>query len=225
MKRLICALGLLSVLRCTDKEKSTGQEKSSNAVVQQAENSASSRSVEPSSTRPSQPNSPVAGVTTWTYDKKIGKDGNTVYKAVLISPTVLNFDFPYTGGSSATLTLRHKNSLTYVYLEVSTGQFNRSFQGGNASIRFDGKPPVRYSLSAAENGRANIVFFDSPQKLISQMKGARKMVVDVEFEARANDTSNLRLAAYAGIIESSKPWLVDKPDEPMPKPQGYPFSG
>lgn len=184
MKRLIYAVSLLSVLSCTDKEKSTGQEKASTPVVQQTGDSAGSRSDEPSSPKLDRKNSPVAGTTTWTYEKTIGKDGNPVYKAVLVSPTVLNFDFPYTGGSTVTLTLRHKNSLTYAYLEVSKGQFNRSFQGGNASIRFDGKPPVRYSLSAAENGRANIVFFDAAQKLINQMKGARKLVVDVEFDGQ-----------------------------------------
>lgn len=184
MKRLICALGLLSVLSCTDKKRSTSQEKASSPVVQQIENSAISRSNEPPSPKPNQQNSLAAGTTTWTYEEKIGKDGTTVYKAVLVSPTVLNFEFPYTGGSLVTLTLRHKNSIPYAYLEVSKGQFNRSFQGGSASIRFDGKSPVRYSLSAAENGRANIVFFDSAQKLINQMKGARTMVVDVEFDGQ-----------------------------------------
>ncbi|GAB3794543.1 hypothetical protein GCM10028819_08540 [Spirosoma humi] len=184
MKRLIYALSLLSVLSCTDKKKATGQEKASTLVTQRAADSASSRLNEPSSPKPGQQSRAVADVTTWTYEKSIGKDGSTVYKAALVSPTVLNFGFPYTGGSTATLTLRHTHNSTYTYLEISNGQFNRSFQGGNASIRFDGKPPVRYSLSAAENGRANIVFFDSAQKLISQMKGARKMIVDVEFEGQ-----------------------------------------
>ncbi|AKD55765.1 hypothetical protein [Spirosoma radiotolerans] len=185
MKRLIYAVTLLSVLSCTDNEKSASQEKTSPSTGQQPENSAGAPSNEPSSSpKSSQQNSPATGATTWTYENKVDKDGKTVNKAVLTSPTVLNFDFPYTGGSTVTLTLRHKNSLTYSYLEVSKGQFNRSFQGGNASIRFDGKPPVRYSLSAAENGRANIVFFDSAQMLINQMKGARKMVVDVEFEGQ-----------------------------------------
>lgn len=184
MKQLICALILLSVLSCTDKKKSTGHKKASTTVVQRTGDSASSRSDKLSSSKLSQKNSPVLSKTTWTYEKTTGKDGNTVYKAVLVSPTVLNFAFPYTGGSTVTLTLRHKNSIPYAYLEVSKGQFNRSFQGGNASIRFDGKPPVRYSLSAAENGRANIVFFDSAQKLINQMKGARTMIVDVEFEGQ-----------------------------------------
>lgn len=186
MKRLIYVVSLLAMLSCTDNKKSTGQEKAIPAVVQQTENSASTRSDESSSTKPGPTTSPAPGTTTWTYEQTIGKDGQTVYKAILASPTVLNFDFPYTGGSTATLTLRYKNSLTYAYLEVSNGQFNRSFQGGNASIRFDGKAPVRYSLSAAENGRANIVFFDSPDKLIDQMKRARTMVVDVAFDGQGN---------------------------------------
>lgn len=181
MKRLICAVGLLAVLSCTNNEKSTRQEEAGPDTAQQLSPPASLSANESSSTQATLKNRVTGIATKWAYEKKVDKAGNTVYKAAINSPTVLNFEFPYEGGSTATLTLRHKNDLAYVYLEVSKGQFNRSFQSGTASIRFDGRPAVRYSLSAAENGRANIVFVDSPQKLINQIKGARKMVVDIEF--------------------------------------------
>ena len=197
MKRLIYVVGLLSILSCTTKEKSIRQEKPGPDTAPQSSPPASISTNGSSSVKVNQKNSGNGAAIKWAYEKKVDKDGNTVYKAAINSPTVLNFDFPYAGGSTATLTLRHKNDVAYVYLEVSRGQFNRSFQGGNASIRFDGKPPVRYSLSAAENGRANIVFFDSPQKLISQMKGARTMVVDIKFSGQGTrhiefTTSGLR---------------------------------
>lgn len=124
----------------------------------------------------------------WIYEKRVDKSGSTVYKAANTSLTVLNFTFPYAGGSAATLTLRHKNNQTYLYLEVSRGQFNRTFQGGSARISFDGKSPKSYSFSAAENGRANIIFFDNEGKLVSQMKAAKKMTIDVEFYAQGRRT-------------------------------------
>ncbi|GAB2540356.1 hypothetical protein [Spirosoma aerophilum] len=124
----------------------------------------------------------------WLYEKRVDKTGSTVYKASNTSLNVLNFRFPYEGGSSATLTLRHKNDLTYLYLEVSRGQFNRTFQGGTARIAFDRKPAKNYSFSAAENGRANIIFFDNEATLVSQMKGAQKMAIDIEFYAQGRRT-------------------------------------
>ncbi|GAB3725627.1 hypothetical protein [Spirosoma lituiforme] len=184
MKRLICAVSLLSALSCTNEERSTRQELSGSDSAQALSPPTSLSATESSSANSKLKNSTGGVAIKWAYEKKVDKEGNTVYKAAINSPTVLNFDFPYEGGSTATLTIRQKNDVSYVYLEVSKGQFNRSFQGGNASIRFDDKPPVRYSLSAAENGRANIVFFDSPQKLINQLKGAQKMIVDVEFHGQ-----------------------------------------
>ncbi|WP_461146679.1 hypothetical protein [Spirosoma pulveris] len=124
----------------------------------------------------------------WVYETKVDKSGSKVYKASVTSPTPLEFSFPYAGGSVATLTIRHKNDDTFLYLEISRGQFNRTFQGGNARIAFDDKQARNYTFSAAENGRANIIFFDDAAKLISQMKKAQKMTVIVEFYAQGRRT-------------------------------------
>jgi hypothetical protein len=130
------------------------------------------------------PGTPVrlpAKAGTWTYEKRVDKTGQTVYKASVVASNVLEFEYPYTGGSIATLTIRRGSENTHVYIDVSKGQFNRSFQEGRARVRFDNKAPVTYLLSAAANGRANIVFFDADQKLINQMKAAKNMTVDVSF--------------------------------------------
>lgn len=134
--------------------------------------------------------SPDAGH--WIYEET-----RTGYKAFTVSPDVLHFKFPYEGGSTATLTLRRRSGETHAYIEVSKGQFNRSFQGGTARVRFDNRPSVSYPLIAAANGRANILFFANEQQLIDQLKGARKMVVTVEFTGQDTrditfGTANLR---------------------------------
>lgn len=121
---------------------------------------------------------------TWAYEKTVDQTGNIVYKASVTSSNLLQFAYPYTGGSTATLVIREKDGSPQVYIEVANGQFNRSFQNGSARIRFDAKPPVTYPLSAAANGRANIVFFDAERKLISQIKAAENMTVQVVFDGQ-----------------------------------------
>lgn len=137
---------------------------------------------------------PSGSVTSWQYTKTVDNEGREVSKASVTSPDLLEFDFPYAGGSTATLTLRRRAGTTHVYIQVSKGQFNRSYQGGQASVRFDGGSPVSYAFSAAENGSASVIFFDSEQALINRLKAADKMVVIVEFEGQGNRQITFRTA-------------------------------
>lgn len=124
---------------------------------------------------------PAAATKGWAYEKTADKFKGRVQRASLVSANTIQFDYPYTGKTPATLTIRERDGNTTVYIEVDKGQFNRSFQNGNAKVRFDGKAPVTYPLTAAANGRANIVFFDVDQKLINQIKAARTMTVAINF--------------------------------------------
>ncbi|ADB37823.1 hypothetical protein [Spirosoma linguale] len=162
---------------------------------------ASNQSVKPeqtSSTKSISDAKPTLPAGKWTYEKKVvDKAGSIVYKASIASPTPLNFSFPYAGGSVATLTIRHRNDDTFLYLEISRGQFNRTFQGGSARIAFDNQPARNYSFSAAENGRANIIFFDDAAKLITQMKKAQRMTINVEFYAQGRRTIDFSTATLS----------------------------
>jgi len=135
---------------------------------------------------------PAVAATTPDAGHWIYEETRTGYKAFTVSPTVLNFPFPYEGGATATLTLRRRSGETHVYIDVSKGQFNRSFQGGTARVRFDNRPAVSYPLVAAANGRANILFFAREQSLIDQLRKARTMVVTVEFAGQ--DTRDIRFS-------------------------------
>lgn len=192
MKAFFYALSLLTLFACSGKEKSGRL-----TVADSVETTSASSPAQPvggSSSNPASKKPTTIIVTKWLYEKTIDKAGRTVYKASINSPNLLQFGFPYAGGSTATLTIRKRDSDTHVYLHVSKGQFNRSFQGGNANIRFDGNPARSYAFSAAENGSANIIFFDSEQKLIDKMKAARKMIVDIEFYAQGKRQIEFEIA-------------------------------
>jgi hypothetical protein len=192
MRFILYTMTVLALSACSGKKKESSTTVS-NTISSPASTNPTS-SVKPKSDAPVLKNELLPDADTWKYEKTVDKTGSTVYKASITSPTRLQFGFPYTGGSTATLTLRKRDDLTTVYLQITNGQFNRSFQGGKVRIRFDDKPAVVYSYSAAENGRANIIFFDAEQKLVNQLKAARSMVIDVEFYAQGRRQISFRTA-------------------------------
>ena len=187
MKNLLLASCLLVFVACSDKKKV----KQTSAI--DTVGVPIGVTTEPTTNR-STSTSSAAQTPAWRYDKTVDQEGHPVYKASIVSPTQLQFDFPYAGGSTATLTIRKRESGTHVYIQVSNGQFNRSFQGGQARVRFDSRPPATYGFSAAENGSANVIFFDSERALIQQLKTSRNMTVDVEFAGQSKRQIAFRIA-------------------------------
>lgn len=124
--------------------------------------------------------------TTWTYNRAVDATGSVVYKATVSSPTVLDLGYPYGRGAVATLTLRSKNGSTIAYVEFAKGAINRSFQNGTAHVRFDGQPVRQYPLTAAANGRANIVFIDPDRAFTQSIKRANRTTIALLFAGQPN---------------------------------------
>lgn len=183
MKNLLFVCCLLLLFACSDKKKVAQTSAVDTVGIPVGVTTEQSASTSSASQTPA-----------WQYEKTVDQAGHPVYKASIVSPTQLRFDFPYAGGSTATLTIRKRESGTHVYIQVSNGQFNRSFQGGHARVRFDSRPPATYAFSAAENGSANVIFFDSEQALIGQLKASQKMTVDVEFAGQSKRQIEFRTA-------------------------------
>ncbi|CAN5668013.1 hypothetical protein BH09BAC4_BH09BAC4_51200 [soil metagenome] len=182
MKEAFYLLTLTILFGCSNEKKTSQSDK-----VDTVQTNVATSTSQPAEAVPNKPAAKRAAsplVTTWTYENKSDKIGGTVSRASVTSPDSLKFGFPYEAGSTATLTIRKRDDNTTLFLRVSNGQFNRSFQGGNARIRFDSEPAATYTFSAAANGSANVIFFDDVQKLIRKIKASKKMVIDVEFYAQ-----------------------------------------
>ncbi|RYF74067.1 MAG: hypothetical protein EOO39_09225 [Cytophagaceae bacterium] len=133
----------------------------------------------------------------WRYEDKSDNIVGTMYKATLDAGKPIEFPYPYAGGSTVSLIIRHRGGNTNVYLATTKGMFTRSFQGGKAQIRFDNGQPLTYFLTAAANGSGNTVYFDKEQKLVQQIKASKKMTVQLQFtgfplEALPFNTAGLR---------------------------------
>jgi len=192
MRKIIHVLSLLTFFSCSNEKKPTQSTAADPIQATVDTGHASTPEVVPN--KPDATSIPPANAGKWTYESTTDKDGNPVYKASNTALDSLKFGFPYAAGSTATLTIRKRASSTTVYLQVSNGQFNRSFQGGQARIRFDNQPASQYAFSAAENGSANVIFFDEAGKLIDRLKASKKMVIDVEFYAQGSRQIAFRTA-------------------------------
>ena len=196
MRNIHCVFCCLALFACSSEEKSTQTSRVDSVRVLDTVNS--SKQGEGAAKEPVQKQVTDTRSVKWAYKKTVNQEGETIYKASLGSPTQLQFGFPYTGGSTVELTIRQQQQRqATVYLQVSNGQFNRSFQGGSVRIRFDGKPPITYTYSAAENGSATIIFFDKADALIRQLKAAEQMVIDVAFYAQGNRQIAFRTAGLS----------------------------
>jgi hypothetical protein len=117
----------------------------------------------------------------WQYKQPVGMVARPAAEASVTSVNRLNFPFPYSGGSVVTLTLKRRTDGPLVSLSVDKGLFNRSYQNGRAQVRFDGGRVVQFSLVAAANGRANIVFVEKAPAFIRQLRSCARLRVQLVF--------------------------------------------
>jgi hypothetical protein len=118
----------------------------------------------------------------WVYTEREDKmTSRKNYFAEIDANELLRFNFPYNGGSIATLTIRSKGKSKDIYLQVSKGQFNSNSDGGKLKIRFDDEIAKSYSYSTASSGSSDIIFIDNVSSVLEKIKKSKKMLIQVEF--------------------------------------------
>lgn len=124
----------------------------------------------------------------WIYETNETKMGETQKFAQIKSDDILDFDFPYQGGSESTLTVRRQKGQTDIYYQVSKGQIVSvsPVDGGTIRVKFDNEKPMTIGVNGASDYSSDIIFLDSTSKLISKLKSSKKMVIEVEFYNEGN---------------------------------------
>jgi hypothetical protein len=85
------------------------------------------------------------------------------YFAECSSLNVVNFDFPYEGGSTLSIVVRKSPKFgRSVYLRISSGQFNVGIDGCTIRVRADGKRLKSFGCSEAADGSTDVIFIDTP---------------------------------------------------------------
>jgi hypothetical protein len=123
----------------------------------------------------------------WEYSEDEDKmTSKKTYFAQNTAKELLKFDFPYDGGSVATLTVRKKRGENNVYLQVSKGQFNSGVDGGNIRARFDSKPAKTYSFSQSSSNNSSVIFIDNEAGFIKNLKSHKQLFLEAEFYGEGN---------------------------------------
>ncbi|MDE7369812.1 MAG: hypothetical protein K2N08_08620 [Muribaculaceae bacterium] len=132
--------------------------------------------------------------TAWEYHQSIDEmTDKTTYYASIESENEVEFDFPYNGGSSLTLTIR--NSPQYgknIYIKISKGQFNPGINGTNIKVRFDDNEPIIGHCIQPSDYSTDLLFIDNYNKVLNKIKESRTMKINAEFFSEGTRTFNFK---------------------------------
>lgn len=130
---------------------------------------------------------PKEETTKWQFQEDIDKmTSKTVKYASIDANEELEFKFPYNGGSVASLTVRKKDGSNDIYLSVSKGQFNGTYDGGQVRIKFDDDQPKNFSFTAPSDSSTDLIFINSTKTIISKLKTTKKIIIEAEFFNEGN---------------------------------------
>lgn len=130
---------------------------------------------------------PKEDVTKWQFQEDVDKmTSKTVKYASIDANEELEFKFPYDGGSVASLTIRKKDGSNEIYLSVSKGQFNGTYDGGQVRIKFDEEQPKKFSFTAPSDNSSDVIFINSTKAIISKLKTSKKIIIEAEFFNEGN---------------------------------------
>ena len=121
----------------------------------------------------------------WTHtEEKDEMRGGTDTYDFITSDNTVDFDFPYNGGSSLQIVIRHSIKYgTDVYLSIDKGQFSgNEFANGNyVSIKFDNGEIMKYYFNGEEDGNTSAIFLKKKNELISKFRTARTIMIEAPF--------------------------------------------
>lgn len=127
--------------------------------------------------------STATAMSKWEYTSETDPMNGKINKYTsIIANEKLHFEFPYQGGSIATITIRKraKDGLK-ILLQVSKGQFTCNISGCYVRVRFDDKPAYTVSAGMPADYSTDSLFLSQASKLVANMKTAKVMRIEAQF--------------------------------------------
>jgi len=113
--------------------------------------------------------------------------GKAVSNAVLTSDKSLSLSFPYKGENWAYLVVRQRNGRSDVMVKVQKGQILcRSHSPCDINVRFDDKPPVKFSGVGSSDHDSTLVFLEPERRFLDGATKAKTILVQVPFYQNGN---------------------------------------
>lgn len=118
----------------------------------------------------------------WTYsDSKDEMTEKEIRYAFLDANNEFEFGFPYEGGSKLKIMLRRTGGTkNEVMLQISKGQFMGNYNS-DVKVKFDAGPLKTFSFSEPGDATSNIIFLNSEQSFISQLKKSKHVKIQAPY--------------------------------------------
>lgn len=122
----------------------------------------------------------AATASAWQYSDYADAMSDQRTKAAYVeSLNTINFAFPYSGEQHARLTLRKRRGSDNVILKIEKGQLTcGDYYGRSVSVRFDDKPPRRFSVSESADHDSTVVFIRGEKSFIAELKKSKLVFIE-----------------------------------------------
>lgn len=118
----------------------------------------------------------------WSYREDTDRmSSKSTTQASIKSDNSLQLDFPYKGENYGQITVRqHPKHGLDVIISIDKGQILcRTYNGCPVEIRFDDKPPMRFSGNGPADNSSDTVFLNNAGRFISEAKKAKRILVSM----------------------------------------------
>jgi len=128
-------------------------------------------------------NDATGKVENWSYSEQEDKmEGIKQYYASNTSTNEIEFEFPYSGGSTFDIIVRNNGKENEVLLTVSKGQFMMSIDGSERiKVKFDDEKPETYSYNSSADASSDVIFLNNSSKFLKKLKTAKKVMIETTF--------------------------------------------
>ncbi len=119
----------------------------------------------------------------WRYSSsEDAMRGTTERAAELTSDNSVSLAFPYQGGSSLYILLRHSQRFggLNAMLRISKGQLLCRIRGCKIAAKFDDGKVLTLNARPAESGHPDFVFLNDASAFVTRLRSAKKVIIEVE---------------------------------------------
>jgi hypothetical protein len=130
----------------------------------------------------------TAGENHWEYSISEDKMSSSQTKvAYLISSNLLEFGFPYDGGSYGQLSIRRKDGQVDIYLKISKGQFMTNItEGVPVRLRFDNQKAITCTGSMPDDYSSDFMFLSPTKTILKKLKKSKKLYLEAGYYQSGN---------------------------------------
>lgn len=142
----------------------------------------------------------------WSYDFSTdAMRGTTKKSAALVSDNSVSPGSYYSSNTTLLMVIREEQKRLSLYVTANPrGQLWCQYNNCTVAIKFDDEKPVNWSMSKAEAGHSDTLFFKNELRLLAKLKSSKKAIVEVTFYDKGTYQFNFKTAGLSWSSDTKK---------------------